>query len=110
MIKINEVAFIGYPVTDIKRARDFYEKLLGLVPGEFDEEIEDMPGKYWIEYEVGNVTFAISNAWEPSGQSGPSVAFEVQNLAEAVSDLKKAGVTFIEENIESPVCFFALYC
>jgi predicted enzyme related to lactoylglutathione lyase len=108
MIKINEIAFIGYPVTDIKRARDFYEKLLGLVPGEFDEEIEGMPGKYWIEYEIGNVAFAISNTWEPSGQSGPSVAFEVQNLAETVSDLKKAGVTFIEENIDTPVCSFAL--
>jgi predicted enzyme related to lactoylglutathione lyase len=108
MIKVNEVAFIAYPVTDIKRARDFYEKLLGLVPGEFDQEIEGMPGKYWIEYEVGNVTFAISNTWEPSGQSGPSVAFEVQNLTETVSDLKKAGVTFFEENFETPVCSFAL--
>jgi predicted enzyme related to lactoylglutathione lyase len=108
MIKINEIAFIGYPVTDIKRARDFYENVLGLVPGELEQELEGMPGKYWIEYEVGNVAFAISNAWEPSGQSGPSVAFEVQNLAESVAHLKKAGVTFIEENIDTPVCSFAL--
>jgi predicted enzyme related to lactoylglutathione lyase len=67
-----------------------------------------MPGKSWIEYEVDNVAFAISNAWEPSGQSGPSVAFEVQNLAESVAHLKEAGVTFIEENIDTPVCSFAL--
>jgi predicted enzyme related to lactoylglutathione lyase len=108
MINITEIAFIGYPVTEIKRARDFYEKLLGLVPGELDTELEGMPGKHWIEYEVGNVTFAISNAWEPSGQSGPSVAFEVENLEEAVSKLKRAGVTFLEENIDTPVCSFAL--
>ncbi|MFZ0710901.1 MAG: VOC family protein [Terrimicrobiaceae bacterium] len=108
MTKITEVAFIAYPVSDINRAREFYENLLGLQPGEFNHELEGMPGKYWIEYEVGNVTFAISNAWEPSGQSGPSVAFEVEDLQEAVSHLKKAGVAFLVENIETPVCSFAL--
>ncbi|MGA7212734.1 MAG: VOC family protein [Terrimicrobiaceae bacterium] len=108
MTKITEVAFIAYPVSDINRAREFYENLLGLQPGEFNHELEGMPGKYWIEYEVGNVTFAISNAWEPSGQSGPSVAFEVEDLQEAVSHLRKAGVAFLVENIETPVCSFAL--
>lgn len=108
MIKISEIAFVAYPVSDINRARDFYENLLGLPPGEFNHELEGMPGKYWIEYEVGNVTFAISNAWEPSGQSGPSVAFEVEDLEQTVSDLRRAGVTFIEDHIESPVCSFAL--
>jgi len=108
MIKISEVAFIAYPVSDINRSRDFYENLLGLSPGEFNHEIDGMPGKYWIEYDVGNVTVAISNAWEPSGQSGPSVAFEVDNLEEAVSHLKKAGVTFLADHIETPVCCFAL--
>lgn len=107
-MKITEVAFIGYPVSDIKRARDFYEGLLGLKPGEFDHEIEGMPGKYWIEYDAGNVTFAISNTWDPSGQGGPSVAFEVDDLEAAVKRLKAAGVNFIAENIESPVCSFAL--
>jgi predicted enzyme related to lactoylglutathione lyase len=108
MTKITEVAFIAYPVSDINRAREFYENLLGLQPGEVNHELEGMPGKYWIEYEVGDVTFAISNAWEPSGQSGPSVAFEVEDLQEAVSHLKKAGVAFLADNIESPVCTFAL--
>jgi predicted enzyme related to lactoylglutathione lyase len=108
MINITETAFIAYPVSDIARARDFYEKLLGLTPGEFDHELEGMPGKYWIEYEVGNVAFAISNSWEPSGQSGPTVAFEVENLEEAVSHLKKAGVNFVLDNFDTPVCSFAL--
>jgi catechol 2,3-dioxygenase-like lactoylglutathione lyase family enzyme len=72
MIRITEVAFIAYSVSDINRARDFYENVLGLPPGEFDHELEGMPGKYWIEYEVGNATLAISNAWDPSGQNGPS--------------------------------------
>ena len=108
MIRINEIAFMAYPVSDIKRARDFYEKLLGLPPGESDHELEGMPGKYWIEYEVAGVAFAISNAWEPSGQSGPSVGFEVENLQETVSDLRKAGVKFLIDNLDTPVCSFSL--
>ncbi|MBX3303348.1 MAG: VOC family protein [Nitrospira sp.] len=107
-MNITEAAFIGYPVSDIKRARNFYENLLGLTPGEFDHEIEGMPGKYWIEYDIGNVTLAISNTWEPSGQGGPSVALEVENFEDAVSKLKAADVTILADRIESPVCCFAL--
>ena len=108
MIKVAEIAFVAYPVSDVNRARNFYENVLGLTPGEFNDEIEGMPGTYWIEYEVGHTTLAISNAWAPSGMSGPSVAFEVESLDEAVSHLKQAGVTFLADYIETPVCSFAL--
>ena len=108
MIRITEVAFVACPVSDITRARNFYENVLGLSPGTMDDEIEGMPGKQWIEYELSNMTLAISNAWEPSGASGPTVAFEVPDLDEAVSQLKQAGVTFVVDHIESPVCDFAL--
>ncbi len=108
MIRITDVAFVAYPVSDIPRARNFYENVLGLSPGGIENEIEGMPGKQWIEYELGNMTFAVSNAWEPSGASGPSVAFEVPDLGEAVTQLKQAGVTFVADHIESPVCDFAL--
>jgi catechol 2,3-dioxygenase-like lactoylglutathione lyase family enzyme len=52
MIKITEVAFIAYPVSDINRARDFYENLLGLPPGEFNHELEGMPVADHIESPV----------------------------------------------------------
>ena len=108
MIKITEIAFTAYPVSDVNRARQFYEQVLGLSPGEFNHEIQGMPGKYWIEYEVGNGTLAISNAWEPSGASGPNVALEVEDLGAAVAHLKNAGATILADHIESPVCDFAL--
>lgn len=108
MIKITEIAFTANPVTDVDRARHFYEQILGLSAGEFNHEIQGMPGKYWIEYEVGNGTLAISNAWEPSGASGPSVALEVEDLEAAVAHLKQAGVTILADHIETPVCDFAL--
>lgn len=107
-MKITEIAFVAYPVSDIARARAFYEGLLGLEVGEFDHEMSGMPGKYWIEYDIGGSAFAISNAWEPSGASGPSVAFEVDDFEQSVEKLKSAGVNFIAERIDSPVCCFAL--
>lgn len=108
-MNIREIAFTAYPVTDILRAREFYENLLGLSPGEIDHEVEGMPGKFWIEYDVAGATFAISNTWEPSKDGGgPSIAFEVDDFDASVAQLKEAGVTFLAERIDSPVCCFAL--
>jgi predicted enzyme related to lactoylglutathione lyase len=106
-MKVTEVAFVGYPVSDVRRARDFYENVLGLTLT-LDHELEDMPGKRWVEYDLGNITLAISNTWEPSGQSGPAIALEVDDLDEAVMKLKAAGTRFLADHMESPVCCFAL--
>ena len=57
-LTITDIPFIGYPVSDMKRAREFYEGILGLKPGEIDHEIQQMPGKYWVEYEIGSQTLA----------------------------------------------------
>ena len=107
-LKIAEIPFVGYPVSDIKRAREFYEGILGLTPGAINQEIPEMPGKYWIEYEVDSHTLAISNAWEPSGQSGPSVTFEVEHFQDALEHLKSQGVKIVAECIETPGCRIAL--
>lgn len=108
-MKITEAAFVAYPVTDIARARAFYEEVLQLPKGEvFHEEQENGPDQYWIEYEPGNVTLAISNVWPPSGQSGPSVALEVEDLDAAVAHLKANGVEFEIERIETPACKFSV--
>ena len=36
MIKVNEASFFGYPVTDMARARKFYEGILGLKRADMD--------------------------------------------------------------------------
>ena len=107
-MKVKEIAFVGYPVTDIDRARKFYEGTLGLTVGEFDQEIESMPGKYWIEYEIDGMTLAISNTWEPVPGGGPSVALEVDNFDETMAELKAAGANILVDRMESSVCEFAL--
>jgi predicted enzyme related to lactoylglutathione lyase len=103
-MKATNIAFTGIPVTDIKRARAFYEGKLGLKPSpDFNEGV-------WIEYELGGGTIAIGSVgdqWKPS-PDGTSVAIEVDDFGGAIKNLKAGGVPFDTENVESPVCRMAV--
>ncbi len=107
MIKITAIAYTGYPVTDMPRARAFYEGLLGLKTA----TIFDHEGKQWIEYDIGGGTLGISNMssgqWNPS-PDGPSLALEVADFAAAVGDLKAAGVKFNLGPMDTGVCEMAI--
>ena len=101
---ITEIAFTGTPVTDIKRARDFYEGALGLKP------TWESAGGMWVEYDLKGGTFAIGcygDVWKPS-KDGTSIAFEVGDLDAEVSRLKSKGVKFAMEAMDTPVCRFAI--
>ena len=103
-MKINNLAFVGIPVTDIKRAREFYEGVLGLAIAE-----EMMDGN-WIEYAVGDNTVAIANVgaqWMPPDQ-GTSAALEVENFEQTVNELRRRGVRFAAEPFETPCCHMAV--
>lgn len=107
MFKVVEFAFVGYPVTNMARARGFYEGVLNLTPASvFDHE-----DKQWIEYEIGPYVLAISNMaadmWKPSAD-GPSVALEVENFDTAIEHLRNHGVRFVLEPFDSPVCRTAI--
>ena len=103
-MKINTIAFVGIPVTDMNRAREFYEGVLGLaVSGE-------MMGGKWIEYTVGDNTLAIANVgqqWKPSDQ-GTGAALEVENFEQAINKLRRQGVRFAAEPFETPCCHMAV--
>ena len=107
MIRITEIAFTGYPVTDIARARAFYQVVLGLAPTtQFEHE-----GRHWIEYDIGVATLAISNMsadkWKPSAD-GPCAALEVEDFDAAVNALREAKVKFVIEPMDSGVCRMAI--
>ncbi len=100
-MKINALAFVGIPVTDMKRAREFYEGVLGLMPD------PEMAGEMWTEYSISPGTLAIASVgdqWKPS-EDGTSAALEVENLEDAIARLKERNVTF--EKVDSPVCRMA---
>lgn len=106
MIKITALAFTSYPVTDLARARTFYEQLLGLKPA----TVWEGNGTGWIEYEVGDGCLAITNSggtdWKPSAD-GPVLAVEVDDFHAAIAALRGAGVRFKVEPMEFPPCHFA---
>ncbi|PYK11646.1 MAG: glyoxalase, partial [Verrucomicrobia bacterium] len=63
-MKIEKIGFVAIPVTDIPRARKFYEEVIGLTVS------DEMMGGKWIEYGVGEDTLAIAKVsddmWRPS--------------------------------------------
>jgi catechol 2,3-dioxygenase-like lactoylglutathione lyase family enzyme len=107
MIRITEVAYTGYPVTDMPRARAFYEGVLGLVPAAAWEK----EGRFWIEYELGPTALAITNLspeWKPASEDGPVVALEVADFDAAVAALREARVRFTVEPMDSGACHMAV--
>ena len=103
-MKIEALAFVGIPVTDIKRAREFYEGVLGL------QVAETMADGNWIEYSLGDNTLAIASVgdkWLPSSD-GPSPALEVDDFDASIKWLKDRHVTFANEPFETPCCRIAI--
>lgn len=100
---IKHVAFMMYSTRDMKAARRFYEKDLGL------ECSADYDGK-WVEYHLGGACLAITDMVpqvKPSADHGGSVAFEVDDLDETIKDLRAKGVKFLTPVIPTPVCRMA---
>jgi len=104
---IKEIAFVGYPTKNMKIARGFYEGVLGLVPTEEFGSVTDE--SEFVEYSVGSGTFSIGcmDNWKAS-PDGPSVAFEMEDLDEAIKKLKENNITFTMEKIDTPVCSMAM--
>ena len=105
-MKITEIAFSAYTVTDIPRAKAFYEGVLGLKSTK-DYAIGN--GAHWIEYDIGPGTLALGKFEDgkPS-PDGCSVALEVENFDEAVAALKNAGTPIKMGPFETPVCHMVM--
>ena len=101
-MKVIEIAFVVYPVTDSKRARRFYEGTLGLTASRvFGNETQGM-----IEYDIGPGTLAIGwgvSQFKPSAGGG-CAALEVDDFDAVVSRLRRDNVKFVVEPTETPVC------
>ncbi len=104
-IQVKELAFVFHPVTDMARARKFYEGFLGLKTG---VQIEFSPGQWWIEYDIAGQALAISNVM-PDGKPQASLALEVADLPAAFAAAKAEGVNVASDILEFPPCrMFAL--
>jgi len=101
-MKFTEIAFSAYAVTDVARAKAFYEGVLGL---KSTQDYSMGSDAHWIEYDIGAGTLALGryDGWKPS-PDGCTVALEVENFDEAVAALKSAGTPVKMGPFETPVC------
>jgi len=90
---------VFHPVTDVARARRFYEGLLGLKVG---TQVEIGPDQWWIEYDVAGQALALSNAM-PSAPAS-ALTLEVADLDAAHRAVKAAGAAFAFDVMEFPPC------
>ena len=108
-MQVLEIAFTGYSVTDMKRAKEFYEGVLGLKKsrgfGQSDGE------ETWVEYDIGPGCLALINGagadWPPH-PAGTAAALEVDDFDGYMKKLRESGVKFIWEARETPVCWMAV--
>lgn len=101
---IKEFAFVGIPVTDLPRARRFYEDVLGLKPS--SEEVRNN-----IEYDVGSGTLMLADygeRWRPASSGGTIAAFEVDDVDAMTERVKASGAAVQMEPMDSPVCRFSM--
>lgn len=106
MLKVTEIAFSCYPVTEMARARKFYEGVLGL---KATHHAGEPGGMEWTEYDIANGTLALGAGapnWQPR-PDGCSVGLEVEDFDAAIAHLKTQGVKFHMEPFETPVCRMA---
>lgn len=103
---IKNIAFTGYPTTDMKRARAFWEGILGLVPS---DEFPVTEESVYLEYNIGSGTIALGcmESWKPS-KDGPTIGLEVENIDEAIRKFKDNNVEFMMEKMDFPNCSMAI--
>jgi len=106
-MKFKEFSFVSYPIADVKRARDFYEGVLGLTA----TSVFEGNGYAFIEYEIGPDTLAIGMGAEhfKPGKKGATVALELDgDFDAAIKGLQKKKVRFLMERYDGPVCTMIL--
>jgi len=100
---ITSIAFTVYPVSNMERARAFYEHVLGLHVSHSYRDV-------WLEYTLGEATFAITTTdmGHTPGAKGALVAFEVSDFEAFIHKMKERAVFLVTEAFDTPVCRMAV--
>ncbi len=109
-MKFKEIAFVAYAVTDVKRARRFYEEVLGLTPKSVFEKGDFAFIEYWLgpKDEYALAIGAGASFFKP-GKTGGTAALEVDgDYDAAIAELKKKGAKLVLEKNETPVCWMTI--
>jgi predicted enzyme related to lactoylglutathione lyase len=102
MLKVTEIAFSCYPVTDMARSCAFYEGVLGLTKT-MDHNMGEQG--HWVEYDIGPGTLGLGKyaGFKPTSD-GCTVGLEVEDFDAALKAVQDAGVQITMGPMETPVC------
>ncbi len=104
MIEVERTDFMSVPVTDMERARKFYEEMLGIP--------NSSPDAGWPEFQTGNVSLYLVDAERIGIEFSPHsahIALRVPDVAEARTKLEAAGVEFNGDTLDTGVCHMAFF-
>lgn len=105
-MKVSKIAFVILPVSDIARARYFYEKVLNLNP----LRVYDKGGLGMADYDTGGGLLTISCGapmFKPSGTGNGAVALEVADFENAITHLRNMEIMFASTPMETAECHLA---
>jgi predicted enzyme related to lactoylglutathione lyase len=105
MIEVERVDFVGVPVRDAARAREFYGATLGL-------RERTAPDDTWPEFETSNLTLGImepERIGRPFEPNPAPIALRVGDVEAARRRLEEAGIAFEGETIDTGVCHMAFF-
>src|SRR5215469_10004636 len=102
-MKITDISFFAYAVSDMKAARAFYEGFLGL---KTNSDFDGSKNPNWVEYGIGGGTLGVGCApgmWEPSTK-GASAALEVDDFDSALKEVKAKNIPIVMGPHDFPSC------
>ena len=98
------IDFFVYIVSDIAKSADFYENTLGLT-------LKSWEGSGWVEFAVGDTQTVLALRLDPEGASadvqGGAIALAVDDVGQAVDELRKLSVDIILGPSEQASCYAA---
>ncbi|MDQ0472118.1 VOC family protein [Labrys wisconsinensis] len=90
MTRLPRLQNVFYGVTDMPRARRFYEAL-------FAPALKYADGERWIQYDAGGSPFALAGAGEAhASMMGAAAVFEVGDLTACEALVSQSGGTVLE--------------
>jgi predicted enzyme related to lactoylglutathione lyase len=104
VITVERTDFMSVPVTDMERARKFYEETLGIP--------NTSPDAAWPEFQTGNVSLYLVDPKRIGIEFSPHsahIALRVPDVAEARTKLEAAGVEFNGDTLDTGVCRMAFF-
>jgi catechol 2,3-dioxygenase-like lactoylglutathione lyase family enzyme len=105
-MNITKTDFVFLPITNFAKAEEFYSGVLGLECSKrYDNELGG-------EFETGSLTIQVVDMTKFGQEMEPStgaIAFHVDDVEGARSELESKGIEFQGETMDSGVCYQAFF-